>query len=99
MLPLVVRLKPPPASTSIVGVVPEEYGKDPADFVTNVLRVEANKTKQEAEFNKARDTIKYLRDENLELNTKLDQQVSELEDKIREYRLRFEYAQKQLNTK
>ena len=62
-------------------------------------RVEANKTKQEIEFNKARDTIKYLRDENLELNTKLDQQVSELEDKIREYRLRFEYAQKQLNTK
>jgi len=62
-------------------------------------RVEANKEKQEAEYNKARDTIKYLRDENLELSAKLDQEVSELEDKIREYRLRFEYAQKQLNNK
>jgi len=27
----------------------------------------------------------------------LDLQVSELEDKLREYRLRFEYAQKQLS--
>jgi len=61
-------------------------------------RVEANKQKQENEYEKARDTIKYLRDENLDLNTKLDQQVTELEDQLREYRLRFEYAQKQLNS-
>jgi chromosome segregation ATPase len=61
-------------------------------------RAEANKEKQESEFTKARDTIKYLRDENLDLNTKLDKQVTELEDKLREYRLRFEYAQKQLNS-
>ena len=48
------------------------------------------------EYNKARETIKYLRDENSELNRKLDQQINELEDKLTEYRLRFEYAQKQL---
>jgi chromosome segregation ATPase len=55
--------------------------------------------KQEVEYNKARDTIKYLRDENTELTQKLDQQVSELETKLTEYRLRFEYAQKELAKK
>jgi len=55
-----------------------------------------NKEKQEVQYNKARETIKYLRDENTELNRKLDQQVNELEDKLTEYRLRFDYAQKQL---
>jgi len=60
-------------------------------------RVEVNREKQELEYDKARETIKILRDENADLNTKLDLQVSELEDKLREYRLRFEYAQKQLS--
>jgi hypothetical protein len=55
-----------------------------------------NKDKQEAEYSKARETIKHLRDDNVELKTKLAQQVSELENKLTEYRLRFEYAQKQL---
>ncbi len=58
--------------------------------------VQESKNKQEREYNKARETIKYLRDENTELNSKLGQQVNELEDKLTEYRLRFEYAQKQL---
>ena len=60
-------------------------------------RVDGNREKQELEYSKARETIKYLRDENTKLSAKLEQQVSELEDKLREYRLRFEYAQKQLN--
>ncbi len=55
--------------------------------------------KQESEYSKARDTIKYLRDENTELTQKLDQEVSELETKLTEYRLRFEYAQKELAKK
>jgi hypothetical protein len=55
-----------------------------------------NKEKQEAEYSKARETIKHLRDDNVELKTKLAQQVSELENKLTEYRLRFEYAQKHL---
>lgn len=55
--------------------------------------------KQEAEYNKARETIKYLRDENTELTQQLDQQVSELESQLTEYRLRFEYAQKELAKK
>lgn len=59
-------------------------------------RAETNRGKQESEYNKARETIKYLRDENSELNKQLEQQVSELETKLTEYRLRFEYAQKQL---
>jgi hypothetical protein len=62
----------------------------------NQQTVQENKVKQELEYNKARETIKYLRDENTELNRKLIQQVNELEDKLTEYRLRFEYAQKQL---
>ncbi|MFT7431512.1 MAG: hypothetical protein ACI971_001978 [Colwellia sp.] len=47
------------------------------------------------EYNKARETIKYFRDENTELNLKLEQQVNTLKDKLTEYRLRFDYAQKQ----
>jgi len=62
-------------------------------------RFESGREKQENEYNKARETIKYLRDENLELSSKLEQEVAELEDKVREYRLRFEYAQKQLTNK
>ena len=42
------------------------------------------------EYNKARETIKYLRDENTELNLKLEQQVNALKDKLTEYRLRFD---------
>ena len=59
-------------------------------------RFETGREKQEIEYNKARETIKYLRDENNDLNTKLEQQVTELQDKLTEYRLRFEYAQKEL---
>lgn len=60
------------------------------------MRFEASREKQEIEYNKARETIKFLRDENHDLNSKLEQQVTELQDKLTEYRLRFEYAQKQL---
>ncbi|MEW6984216.1 hypothetical protein AAD001_16295 [Colwelliaceae bacterium 6471] len=74
-----------------------QAANDNADKIQQ--RYEAHRTKQELEYNKARETIKYLRDENLELNTKLEQQVSELEGKLTEYRLRFEYAQKQLEKK
>jgi len=59
-------------------------------------RTEVNRDKQELAYNKARETIKYLRDENTELNKQLEQQVAELETQLTEYRLRFEYAQKQL---
>ena len=69
------------------------------NVINTQQRFESGREKQENEYNKARETIKYLRDENLELSTKLDQDVSELEDKVREYRLRFEYAQKQLTNK
>lgn len=55
-----------------------------------------NKDKQEVEYNKIRETIKYLGDENTELNLKLEQQVNALKDKLTAYRLRFDYAQKQL---
>lgn len=65
-------------------------------IIKNRQMVQESKNKQELEYNKARETIKYLRDENTDLNHKLEQQVSELEDKLTEYRLRFEYAQKQL---
>ena len=55
-----------------------------------------NRDKQESEYTQARETIKYLRDENHELNEKLTTEVADLETKLTEYRLRFEYAQKQL---
>lgn len=67
-------------------------------------RFNANREKQEKENDQVRDTIKNLRDENNELNTKNDEskakyleQIHELESKLTEYRLKFEYAQKQLS--
>jgi hypothetical protein len=48
------------------------------------------------EHNKIRETIKYLRDENTELNLKFEQQANALKDKLSKYRLGFDYAQKQL---
>lgn len=60
---------------------------------------QAKKQQQETEYAKARETIKYLRDENQELSAKYTQTVNELEQQVTEYRLRFEYAQKELAKK
>ena len=76
--------------------VQTELDADRAKTANNRILHQENKDKQEVEYNKARETIKYLRDENTELNRRLDQQINELEDKLTEYRLRFEYAQKEL---
>ena len=66
-------------------------------------RFNANRDKQEKDNNKVRETIKYLRDENNDMinqNNKqkeeLTENIGELEHKLTEYRLKFEYAQKQL---
>lgn len=74
------------------------------DGQENILqRFNSNREKQEIENTKVRDTIKFLRDENHELTsasveqkTDFTAQLNELEHKITEYRLKFEYAQKQL---
>lgn len=62
-------------------------------------RLISAKQRFEQDNNTTRETIKYLRDENLALNAKHAQELTELEDKLREYRLRFEYAQQQLQQK
>lgn len=77
-------------------VVQTALAADKATTAKKGLWHQETKDKQEVEYNKARETIKYLRDENTELNRKLVQQVNDLEDKLTEYRLRFEYAQKQI---
>jgi hypothetical protein len=66
-------------------------------------RFNSNREKQELDNEKVRETIKFLRDENHELlgshaaqNAKFTEQIMELEHKLTEYRLKFEYAQKQL---
>ena len=66
-------------------------------------RFNDSRDKQERDNDKVRETIKYLRDENSEMitqhNEKKEQfleQIHELESKLTEYRLKFEYAQKQL---
>lgn len=66
-------------------------------------RFNTNRDKQEKENDQVRETIKYLRDENSDMitqhNEKKEQfleQIHELESKLTEYRLKFEYAQKQL---
>ena len=71
----------------------------------NILqRFNSNREKQETENNKVRETIKFLRDENHQLisdnneqKIQFTDQAYELENKLTEYRLKFEYAQKQLN--
>ncbi|MEI6894048.1 MAG: hypothetical protein V5789_05345 [Colwellia sp.] len=70
----------------------------------NILqRLNNTRDKQEIENNKVRETIKFLRDENHQLiNETTDQkadyieQLNVIEHKLTEYRLKFEYAQKQL---
>ncbi|MDO6428878.1 hypothetical protein Q4489_17890 [Thalassotalea sp. 1_MG-2023] len=59
----------------------------------------AKKQQQESEYAKARATIKSLRDENQTLSTKLTQTITDFEQQVTEYRLRFEYAQKELAKK
>ena len=66
-------------------------------------RFNRNREKQEIENNNVRETIKFLRDENHQLISDNEEQkaqfsdkVNELEYKLTEYRLKFEYAQKQL---
>jgi hypothetical protein len=74
------------------------------DGQENILeRFNSNREKQEVENTKVRETIKFLRDENHELltaksveTTEYTDKINELEHKLTEYRLKFEYAQKQL---
>ena len=68
-----------------------------------LTRLQVNREKQEQENDKVRETIKYLRDENSDVTSQNNQQkeqfmeqIHELENKLTEYRLKFEYAQKQL---
>lgn len=70
----------------------------------NILnRFNTNREKQEKDNDQVRETIKYLRDENNDMITQNNiqkenyiEQINELEHKLTEYRLKFEYAQKQL---
>ena len=81
-----------------------EQVKVAQDGQENILqRFNANRDKQEQENNKVRETIKFLRDENHqltsesgELKAQYTEQINDLELKLTEYRLKFEYAQKQL---
>jgi hypothetical protein len=66
-------------------------------------RFNTNRDKQEKDNDQVRETIKFLRDENSDMITQhnekkeqLLEQIHELESKLTEYRLKFEYAQKQL---
>jgi hypothetical protein len=73
------------------------------DHESVLKRFSLAKEKQEQENTLVRDTIKNLRHENNELKAKkssesdeLAEQVNLLEQKMTEYRLKFEYAQKQI---
>ena len=73
------------------------------EYELALSRTSIAKEKQERENSLVRDTIKSLRHENNELraqksveSNELTEQVSLLEQKITEYRLKFEYAQKQI---
>ncbi|OKY25608.1 hypothetical protein [Thalassotalea sp. PP2-459] len=60
---------------------------------------QAKKYQQESEYAKARETIKSLRDENQALTATLTETINDFEQQVTEYRLRFEYAQKELAKK
>jgi len=70
----------------------------------NILnRFNTSRDKQAKDNDQVRETIKYLRDENSEMITQHNEkkkqfieQTHDLESKLTEYRLKFEYAQKQL---
>ena len=54
------------------------------------------KSRQNIEDNQIRTTLKSLRDENHQLKQRLDDDIADMESKLTEYRLKFEYAQKQI---
>lgn len=55
------------------------------------------KSRQDSSDDQIRTALKQLRDENHELKQRLKEEVAELQDNLTEYRLKFEYAQKQIN--
>ena len=86
-----------------VGVLNEQVKVAQEGQENILLRFNSNRDKQEIENNKIRETIKFLRDENHQLlsdneeqKTQFTDQINELDHKLTEYRLKFEYAQKQL---
>ncbi|WP_057829955.1 hypothetical protein [Colwellia sp. TT2012] len=87
-------------------VVLNEQVKVAQEGQENILkRFNSNRDKQELENNKVRETIKFLRDENHDLlganteqATKFTDELNVAEYKLTEYRLKFEYAQKQLTS-
>ena len=87
-------------------VVLNEQVKVAQEGQENILnRFNSNRDKQEQENDKVRETIKFLRDENHDLigangeqAAKFTEEIHELEHKLTEYRLKFEYAQKQLTS-
>ncbi|WNC72457.1 hypothetical protein RGQ13_00350 [Thalassotalea psychrophila] len=56
----------------------------------------AVRSRQDSSDDQIRNTLKALRDENHELKRQLNDEVAEMESKLTEYRLKFEYAQKQI---
>ncbi|WOH36542.1 hypothetical protein RI844_14345 [Thalassotalea fonticola] len=56
----------------------------------------AIKSRQDSSDVQIRHTLKDLRDENHELKRQLSDELAEMESKVTEYRLKFEYAQKQI---
>lgn len=54
------------------------------------------KSKQDLSDDQIRQTLKDLRDENKDLKQRLNDEIAELQSSLTEYRLKFEYAQKQI---
>ncbi|WP_057179259.1 MULTISPECIES: hypothetical protein [Colwellia] len=87
-------------------VVLNEQVKVAQEGQENILkRFNSNRDKQELENDKVREAIKFLRDENHDLlganteqATKFTEEINAVEHKLTEYRLKFEYAQKQLTS-
>ena len=74
----------------------DEIAEAKKEQMTFQQRIDSTRARFDNDNNQARSMIKTLRDENQSLTDVNKTKVTELENQITEYRLRFEYAQKQL---
>jgi hypothetical protein len=80
-------------------VLEEQLKATRNEQISSQQRIDSVKAKFERDSDQARKTIKNLRDANVDVTNNYEQRVDELEEKLTEYRLRFEYAQRQFAKK
>lgn len=76
---------------------PDSLSQQAASALQQSMQGFAAELAQQQESDLARETIRVLRMELSQLTEQYQQQISELEQRVTEFKLKFEYAQRQLS--